>query len=71
MDRMIGFFKNDLKPNDYIDMIYNPESDAIIVNLNNATIGQVQEFDFKRALFGIWLEEKYINKALKNRLLGL
>ena len=68
---MIGFFKNDLKPNDYIDMIYNPESDAIIVNLNNATIGQVQEFDFKRALFGIWLEEKPINKALKNRLLGL
>ena len=71
MDRMIAFFKNDLKPNDYIDMIYNPESDAIIVNLNNATIGQVQEFDFKRALFGIWLEEKHINKALKNRLLGL
>ena len=71
MDQMISFFKNDLKPNDYIDLIYNPESDAIIVNLNNATIGQVQGFDFKRALFGIWLEEKPINKALKNRLLGL
>ena len=71
MDRMIAFFKNNLKPNDYIDVIYNPESDAIIVNLNNATIGQVQEFDFKRALFGIWLEEKHINKALKNRLLRL
>lgn len=71
MDVMIAFFKNELKPNDYIDLIYNPESDAIIVNLNNATIGQVQGFDFKRALFGIWLEEKPINKALKNRLLGL
>ncbi|MBC7494544.1 MAG: chalcone isomerase family protein [Flavobacterium sp.] len=71
MDQMIAFFKNELKPNDYIDLIYNPDSDAIIVNLNNTTIGQVQGFDFKRALFGIWLEEKPINKALKNRLLGL
>ena len=71
MDEMIAFFTNELKPDDYIDLIYNPEIDATIVNLNGNTMGKVNGFDFKRALFGIWLEEKPINKALKNRLLGL
>ncbi len=71
MDEMVAFFKNELKPDDYIDLIYNPDIDSIIVNCNNITIGKVQGFDFKRALFGIWLEEKPVNKALKNRLLGL
>jgi hypothetical protein len=71
MDQMIAFFTNELKPDDYIDLIYNPDGDVIIVNLNSVTIGKVPGFDFKRALFGIWLEEKPINKALKNRLLGL
>ena len=71
MDEMIAFFTNELKPDDYIDLIYNPEIDATIVNLNGNTMGKVSGFDFKRALFGIWLEEKPINKALKNRLLGL
>lgn len=71
MDQMIAFFTNELKPDDFIDLIYNPDDDVTIVNLNNVTIGQVPGFDFKRALFGIWLEEKPVNKALKNRLLGL
>lgn len=71
MDEMIAFFTNELKPDDYIDLIYNPDVDATFVNYNGNTIGKVQGFEFKRALFGIWLEEKPINKALKNRLLGL
>ena len=71
MDEMITFFTNELKPDDYIDLIYNPDVDSTFVNLNGATIGKVQGFEFKRALFGIWLEEKPVNKALKNRLLGL
>lgn len=71
MEEMITFFTNELKPDDYIDLIYNPDIDSTIVNLNSVTIGKVKGFEFKRALFGIWLEEKPINKALKNRLLGL
>ena len=71
MDEMIAFFTNELKPDDYIDLIYNPDIESTIVNLNSIPIGKVKGFDFKRALFGIWLEEKPINKALKNRLLGL
>ena len=71
MNEMIAFFKNALKPDDYIDLIYNPDIDSIVVNYNEKTIGKVQGFEFKRALFGIWLEEKPINKTLKSRLLGL
>ena len=71
MDEMVAFFKDDLKPEDNIDLIYNPLNDAIYVTLNDKTIGKVTGFDFKRALFGIWLEEKPINKTLKSRLLGI
>ena len=71
MDEMIAFFKDELKPEDNIDLIYDPNIDSIIVSLNDKVLGKVQGFDFKRAVFGIWLEEKPINKTLKSRLLGL
>ena len=71
MDELVGFFKDELKPDDFIDLIYNPDIESIVVNYNDRTLGTVKGFEFKRALFGIWLEEKPINKILKTRLLGL
>ncbi len=71
MDEMIAFFKEELKPDDNIDLIYDPNIDSIVVSLNDKVLGNVQGFDFKRAVFGIWLEDKPINKTLKSRLLGL
>ncbi len=71
MDKFMSFFSMKIKEFDIIEFIYNPSIDSLMVYLNDVNIGNIEGFDFKKAFFGIWLEEKAVDKTLKRRLLGL
>jgi hypothetical protein len=50
---------------------YNPLDQTINVYKNEVLKGKVSGFDFKKALFGIWLSDKPVDDTLKNHLLGI
>jgi len=49
---------------------YNPLDQTINVYKNEVLKGKVSGFDFKKALFGIWLSDKPVDETLKKNLLG-
>ncbi|MBF0226359.1 MAG: chalcone isomerase family protein [Desulfobacterales bacterium] len=60
-----------IKKNDYFDMIYIPE-DGIDVLKNDTSMGKIDNnYEFKKALFGIWLGQNPVDATLKNKLLGV
>lgn len=71
MDKFMSFFTMKIKELDIIEFIYNPSIDSLMVYVNDENVGNIEGFDFKKAFFGIWLEEKAVDKTLKRRLLGL
>ncbi|MBS7255343.1 chalcone isomerase family protein [Flavobacterium branchiicola] len=50
---------------------YNPLDQTINVIKNDVVKGKVPGFDFKQALFGIWLSDKPVDETLKKHLLGI
>ncbi|OMQ09730.1 chalcone isomerase family protein [[Flexibacter] sp. ATCC 35103] len=50
---------------------YNPLDQTINVYKNEVLKGKVSGFDFKKALFGIWLSDKPVDDTLKKHLLGI
>lgn len=50
---------------------YNPLDQTINVYKNEVLKGKVSGFDFKKALFGIWLSNKPVDETLKKHLLGI
>ncbi|MBF4465794.1 chalcone isomerase family protein [Flavobacterium sp. LC2016-12] len=50
---------------------YNPFDQTINVIKNEVVKGKVPGFDFKKALFGIWLSDKPVDETLKKHLLGI
>jgi hypothetical protein len=38
---------------------------------NDVVKGKIPGFDFKQALFGIWLSDKPVDETLKKHLLGI
>ncbi|HEX8015570.1 MAG TPA: chalcone isomerase family protein [Flavobacterium sp.] len=55
---------------DVFILAYNPIDQTINVIKNEALKGKIQGFDFKKALFGIWLSNKPVDETLKKNLLG-
>lgn len=55
---------------DVFNLIYNPVDTSVHVFKNDKLKGKIQGFDFKKALFGIWLSKKPVDDKLKNELLG-
>lgn len=49
---------------------YNPLDQTLNVYKNEVLKGKVPGFDFKKALFGIWLSDKPVDETLKKNLLG-
>ncbi|HEX8575505.1 MAG TPA: chalcone isomerase family protein [Flavobacterium sp.] len=70
MDTFMSFFDSKIKENDVFDFVYNAKDDTTFIFWNGKVTGKIKGFDFKRAFFGIWLEEKSIDNTLKKRLLG-
>ncbi|TGD59273.1 chalcone isomerase family protein [Flavobacterium humi] len=55
---------------DVFNLIYNHLDSSVWVYKNDVLKGIVPGFDFKKALFGIWLSNKPVDDDLKNELLG-
>ncbi len=62
--------REETKENDFFNLIYSPAEKSILVFKNDKLEGKISGFDFKKALFGIWLSDDPVDKDLKNDLLG-
>ena len=56
---------------DVFILAYNPLDQTINVIKNDVVKGKIPGFDFKKALFGIWLSDKPVDENLKKHLLGI
>ncbi|MFW0737422.1 MULTISPECIES: chalcone isomerase family protein [unclassified Flavobacterium] len=56
---------------DVFVLAYNPLDQTINVYKNENLKGKISGFDFKKALFGIWLSDKPVDETLKKHLLGI
>ncbi|MCC9071859.1 chalcone isomerase family protein [Flavobacterium sp. F-65] len=65
-----SYLSDDITKRDVFKLIYSPNDSSVWVYKNNKLKGKVQGFDFKKALFGIWLADKPADEKLKNQLLG-
>ncbi|MCV9931384.1 chalcone isomerase family protein [Flavobacterium sp. LS1R47] len=64
------YLSDDITKKDVFKLIYSPNDSSVWVYKNNQLKGKIQGFDFKKALFSIWLAEKPTDEKLKNQLLG-
>lgn len=60
-----------IKEKDVFVLGYNPLDQTINVYKNEVLKGKIPGFDFKKALFGIWLSDKPVDETLKKHLLGI
>lgn len=67
---LINAFKDDIVLKDQFDIAYNPKV-GVIVSKNGKQLTTIRGFEFKKALFAIWLGEKPADKNLKKDMLGL
>ena len=71
LDIFMSFFETQLDKEGYADMVYSANTEKTAVYLNRKFIGDVPGKDFRKALFGIWLEDNCVDKTLRKRLLGM
>ena len=65
-----GYFAVDAKKGDVYDVIYVP-GQGISVVINGKRNGPIPGFEFKRAVFGIWLGKKPADAKLKKGMLAI
>lgn len=71
IDQLIAVgFKDEIKIGDIIDLIYLPSKGTTLYK-NNESLVTIEGFDFKKALFGIWLCDQPADENLKTKMLGL
>ena len=70
INKILGFFKEDIKKNDVFDLVYLPSEGGVVAYKNGEEKGRVQGMDFKKALFGIWLSNRPADDSLRDDLLG-
>lgn len=72
LNTFMGFFRKEeiLEKNGYVDLVYSEETEILTASINGVSVGKIKGWDFRKAIFGIWLEEKCVDKTLKKRLLG-
>lgn len=71
LDIFLTFFETQVEKEGYVDIVYSTQTDKTTVYLNKKFVGDVAGTDFRRALFGIWLEDNCVDKTLRKRLLGM
>ena len=69
IDKFKGFFKDEIKKGD-VFIIMNVPDEGVVVYKNGSKKGSIDGYDFKRALFGIWLCDKPADADLKAAMLG-
>lgn len=65
------FLSDAITEKDVFILAYNPLDQTINVYKNETLKGKIPGFDFKKALFGIWLSDKPVDETLKKHLLGI
>ncbi|VXB86010.1 Chalcone isomerase [Flavobacterium sp. 9AF] len=69
MHKFMSFFEN-VTEKGYLEFVYSKEDVKTYVFINDKLTGEIEGLDFRKALFGIWLEERCVDRTLKKRLLG-
>lgn len=69
VDQFMAVFQEDIEEGDVFDLVYLPDT-GVQVFKNGEQRDSVGDLEFKKALFGIWLSDKPVQKDLKQRMLG-
>ncbi|WP_372964081.1 chalcone isomerase family protein [Marinobacter sp.] len=69
VDQFMAVFQEEIKEGDIFELVYVP-GNGIQVMKNGEQKDTVGNFEFKKALFGIWLSDKPAQKDLKAKMLG-
>lgn len=67
--KFMGFFSDEFKIGDKINLEYIPEK-GVMIKKNGTAKGTIPGLDFKKALFAIWLGSKPASPDLKQGMLG-
>ncbi|WP_289663319.1 chalcone isomerase family protein [Flavobacterium panacagri] len=70
IEELKNFLSDPIKEKDVFILAYNPLDQNVYISKNEVLKGKVAGFDFKKALFGIWLSDKPVDETLKKHLLG-
>ncbi|MEA9413246.1 chalcone isomerase family protein [Flavobacterium sp. PL02] len=70
IEELKSYLSDEITKDDVYKLIYSPIDSSVWVYKNEHLKGKISGFDFKKALFGIWLSEKPADEKLKNQLLG-
>ncbi|KFF18394.1 chalcone isomerase family protein [Flavobacterium hydatis] len=65
-----SFLSDEITKGDVYKLIYSPIDTSVWVYKNEQLKGKIPGFDFKKALFAIWLSDKPADDKLKDQLLG-
>lgn len=69
IDLFLQTFSDKIVEGDVFEFVYQPEQ-GVAVAKNGHQQAVISSFEFKRALFGIWLSDKPVKERLKKNLLG-
>ncbi|MBF02182.1 MAG: chalcone isomerase [Flavobacterium sp.] len=69
MNKFMSFFES-VTEKGYVEFVYSKEDVKTYVFINDKLTGEIEGLDFRKALFGIWLEDRCVDRTLKKRLLG-
>ncbi|MCP2029327.1 hypothetical protein L1276_004511 [Flavobacterium sp. HSC-32F16] len=70
IEQLKNYLSDVITEKDVFVLAYNPLDQNVYVSKNEVLKGKIQGFDFKKALFGIWLSDKPVDETLKKHLLG-
>jgi hypothetical protein len=70
IESFIAVFNEPIKEGDSFDMVYVPAK-GVEVYKNGNSKSVINNMEFKKALFGIWLSDKPAQKNLKEGMLGM
>jgi hypothetical protein len=70
IEQLKSFLSDAITEKDVFILAYNPLDQNVYVSKNEVLKGKIPGFDFKKALFGIWLSDKPVDETLKKHLLG-
>lgn len=69
VEELISAFKDTVEEGDVFDLVYLPEQ-GVTVYRNGEEKTNVKGLEFKKALFGIWISERGIQKSLRKKMMG-
>lgn len=70
IEQLKSFLSDPITEKDVFILAYNPLDQNVYVSKNEVLKGKIAGFDFKKALFGIWLSDKPVDETLNKHLLG-